>query len=234
MPDTPVPVITIDGPGGTGKGMICNHLATYLGWHLLDSGALYRILVLAVEKNALKITDTSAIAEIAQSLDVTFKRRSDSDDNAVIFEGVDVTKSIRTEECARVASQIAVSQEIRTALLEGQRRFRRPPGLVADGRDMGTIVFTDALLKIYFTASVDERAKRRHKQLKDKGFNVSVAGLAINIAARDDRDSQRSISPLRPAAGAIVIDTTLLNIATVKGKVERLVNGVVGIASGRY
>ncbi|RKZ49651.1 MAG: (d)CMP kinase [Gammaproteobacteria bacterium] len=218
-----IPVIAVDGPSGTGKGTICSHLATWLGWHLLDSGALYRILAIAAEKYELELNNESAIVEIAGSLDVEFQQPQPGKDITVIFEGDDISQKIRTEECGNSASQIAVLPQVRTALLDRQRQFQQAPGLVADGRDMGTVVFSDAPLKIYLIASAEERAKRRYKQLKQKGFNVNLPRLAAEIAERDTRDSQRTISPLKPADDAIVVDTTTLDISEVIKKIENLV-----------
>jgi cytidylate kinase len=218
-----IPVIAVDGPSGTGKGTICSHLATWLGWHLLDSGALYRILAIAAEKYQLELDNEPAIADIAESLDVVFQQPQPGMDITVIFEGDDITRKIRTEECGNSASQIAVLPQVRSALLDRQRQFQQTPGLVADGRDMGTVVFSDAPLKIYLIASAEERAKRRYKQLKQKGFNVNLPRLAAEIAERDTRDSQRTISPLKPADDAIVVDTTTLDISEVIKKIENLV-----------
>lgn len=218
-----IPIIAVDGPSGTGKGTICSHLASWLGWHLLDSGALYRILAVAAEKYQLELNNESAIADIAGSLDVVFQQPQPGKDITVIFEGDDTTQKIRTEECGNSASQIAVLPQVRTALLDRQRQFQQAPGLVADGRDMGTVVFSDAPLKIYLIASAEERAKRRYKQLKQKGFNVNLPRLAAEIAERDTRDSQRTISPLKPADDAIVVDTTTLDIFEVIKKIENLV-----------
>jgi cytidylate kinase len=218
-----ISVIAVDGPSGTGKGTICSHLASWLGWHLLDSGALYRILAVAAEKYQLELNNESAIADIAGSLDVVFQQPQPGKDITVIFEGDDTTQKIRTEECGNSASQIAVLPQVRSALLDRQRQFQQAPGLVADGRDMGTVVFSNAPLKIYLIASAEERAKRRYKQLKQKGFNVNLPRLAAEIAERDTRDSQRTISPLKPADDAIVVDTTTLDISEVIKKIENLV-----------
>ncbi|MCH8845385.1 MAG: (d)CMP kinase [Proteobacteria bacterium] len=218
-----IPVITVDGPSGTGKGTVCSHLANWLGWNFLDSGALYRVLAVAAEKYDLARDNEPGIAELAESLDVVFDRPQPGKDVTVIFEGNDISQQIRTEECGNSASQIATLSEVRSALLERQRKFRQKPGLVADGRDMGTVVFADAPLKIYLIASAAERAKRRYKQLKQKGFSVNLPRLTADIAERDTRDSQRTISPLKPADDAIVVDTTTLEISTVILKIEKLV-----------
>jgi len=219
-----IPVIAVDGPSGTGKGTICSHLANWLGWHLLDSGALYRIVAVAAEKHQLEPDNNeSAIADIARSLDVVFQQTQPGKDIKVIFEGDDISQKIRTEVCGNSASQIAILPQVRSALLDRQRQFQQSPGLVADGRDMGTVVFTDAPLKIYLIASAEERAKRRYKQLKQKGFDVNLPRLAADIAERDTRDSQRTISPLKPADDAIVVDTTKMEISEVIRKIENLV-----------
>ena len=218
-----IPVIAVDGPSGTGKGTICSHLANWLDWNFLDSGALYRILVVAAQKHKLQLDNEPAIADIAESLDVVFQRPQSGKDVIVIFEGDDISQKIRTEACGNSASQIAVLPQVRSALLERQRQFQQPPGLVADGRDMGTVVFSHAPLKIYLMASAEERAKRRYKQLKQKGFNVNLPRLAADIAERDTRDSQRTISPLKPADDAIVVDTTIMEISEVIKKIETLV-----------
>ena len=218
-----IPVIAVDGPSGTGKGTICSHLATWLGWNLLDSGALYRIIAVAAEKNHLDFDDESAIADIAESLDAVFQQPLPGKDITVIFEGDDITQKIRTEACGNSASQIAILPQVRSALLDRQRQFQQSPGLIADGRDMGTVVFTDAPLKIYLIATAEERAKRRYKQLKQKGFDVNLPRLAADIAERDTRDSQRTISPLKPADDAIVVDTTKMDISEVIKKIENLV-----------
>ena len=218
-----IPVIAVDGPSGTGKGTICSHLANWLSWHLLDSGALYRILAVAAGKYQLELNNELAIADIAASLDVIFQQPQPGEDIKVIFEGDDISQKIRTEECGNSASQIAILPQVRSALLDRQRQFQQSPGLVADGRDMGTVVFSNAPLKIYLIASAKERAKRRYKQLKQKGFDVNLPRLAAAIAERDTRDSQRTISPLKPADDAIVVDTTIMEISEVIKKIENLV-----------
>jgi len=209
-----VPVIAIDGPSGSGKGTIARNVASRLGWHLLDSGALYRLVALAAIRNGTPLDDADKLAEMACNLDVRF----DSDDaggEQVWLGGSVVTDEVRTEECGKGASTVAPLQPVRTALLALQRDFRRMPGLVADGRDMGTHVFPDAGLKIYLTASADERAERRHKQLKDKGIDVSLAALSRDIEDRDRRDSERSVAPLRPAEDARILDSSGKSIEAV-------------------
>jgi cytidylate kinase len=217
-----VPVITVDGPGGTGKGTLCAYLASWLRWHMLNSGALYRALALAVEKHGLPLDDIDRIKALAEHLEISFPRTGTMHDS-VLLEGAEVNKLIRTETCGNAASRLAALPEVRSALLGRQRAFRQPPGLVADGRDMGTVVFPEAGLKIFLTASPEARALRRHKQLKEKGFDVNLPRLSVEITERDARDIQRAVSPLRPADDAIVIDTTHLAIADVERQVAVLV-----------
>jgi cytidylate kinase len=201
------PVVAIDGPVGSGKGTISRRVAHELGWHLLDSGALYRIVALASMNRDVAETDDEALATLASDLSVNFEA-GEGGDERIFMDGEDVTGDIRTEECGRVASTVAALRGVRTALLEVQRNFRREPGLVADGRDMGSTVFPDAFLKVYLTASAGERAKRRHKQLKDKGIDVSLPALSRDIEDRDRRDSRRSVAPLKPAPDARLLDSS--------------------------
>jgi CMP/dCMP kinase len=217
-----VPVITVDGPSGTGKGTISHFLASYLHWHLLDSGALYRTLALAAEQHGIDCDDTSSLAELAQLLEVNFSTSMETYES-VILEGAEISQLIRTETIGILASRIAMIPEVRAELLNKQHAFRKPPGLVADGRDMGTVVFPDARLKIFLTASVRARTGRRHKQLKEKGFDVNLAQLSDEITERDVRDSQRTVSPLKPANKAVIIDTTDLSIDDVIHQVSELV-----------
>lgn len=203
-----VPVITVDGPVGVGKGALTYRLAEGLGFHLLDSGAIYRVLALASERRGLAPGDSEGLAQLARGLDLRFERGGRDEAVRVLFEGEEVGTRIRDEGCGQRASRLAADPAVREAVLGRQRAFRRPPGLVADGRDMGTVVFPDASLKVYLTASVEERARRRHKQLVAKGFGVSLAHLLGEISQRDKRDQERPAAPLRPAEDAIVIDTT--------------------------
>jgi cytidylate kinase len=201
------PVIAIDGPSGSGKGTIARRIANELGWHLLDSGALYRLVALAAQKQGIVLSDADVLSSLAANLVVRF----DSDETGeelIRLDGEDVTRQIRTERCGTGASAVAALQPVRDALLGLQRELRKAPGLVADGRDMGTHVFADAGLKVFLTATPEERAKRRHKQLNDKGIDVNLAALSRDIEERDRRDSERSVAPLRPAADARILDSS--------------------------
>ena len=214
--------MTIDGPSGSGKGTISLLIARKLGWHMLDSGALYRLVAFGVEKHGIPLQDEVKLADYARTLDVRFDQPEDSDELAIFLEGEDVTRGIRTEQCGNDASKVAAIQAVRDALLDRQRNFCQAPGLVADGRDMGTTVFPEAGLKIFLTASAEERAKRRYKQLKDKGIDVSLPALVKEIAERDARDSQRAASPLKPAVDAVQLDTSEMSIDEVVQRVEQL------------
>jgi cytidylate kinase len=200
-----VPVLTVDGPSGSGKGTISRILAERLGWHLLDSGALYRLAALAAARRGIAPDDVQRLAVLAAAMEVAFSG------GRVLLEGVDVTEELRTEQAGDAASQLAALPDVRAALLDRQRAFAVPPGLVADGRDMGTVVFPTAILKVFLTASADERALRRHKQLKEKGIDVSLPDLSWDIAQRDARDAHRTVAPLKPAPDARVIDSTSLS-----------------------
>lgn len=216
-----VPVIAIDGPSGTGKGTLARQIRAWLGWHLLDSGALYRVVAVCAEDRRIALDDAPAVAAVARALDLEFAEAAD--DTRVIVDGVDATVRIRSEQAGAAASVVAALPEVRAALLDRQHAFRRAPGLVADGRDMGTVVFPTAELKIFLTASAEERARRRYKQLNEKGLSVNLAALLGDISARDRRDEQRTISPLKPAPDAIVFDTTDCPIAAVVSRVKQLV-----------
>jgi len=206
------PVVTIDGPSGTGKGTIAHMLAEELGWHILDSGALYRVVAVGAEALGITALDVGSICRFAQEMDVRF---SSEFPGSILLDGREISSLARLEVSGAKASLIAAIPEVRQALLQRQHAFRQPPGLVADGRDMGTVVFPDALLKIYLTASAATRAERRHKQLINKGLGGNLRGLLLDIQQRDERDSTRAVSPLRPAADALVIDTDWLTAAEV-------------------
>ena len=221
MTDAAAPVVTIDGPSGSGKGTISRLVAQRVGWHLLDSGALYRLVAFAGLDQGLDPGDVDGHARAAAGMGVAFGVGPDGGEQ-VLLEGRDVTQAIRTETAGQGASRVAAWPPVRTALLERQRAFARPPGLVADGRDMGTVVFPGAPLKVYLTASADERALRRYKQLKEKGSGVSLSALSREITERDARDSTRAVAPLIPAPDAEVIDSTGLPIEEVVGRVLEL------------
>lgn len=228
MPQT-VPVLTIDGPSGSGKGTISRRVAAALGWHYLDSGAIYRAVGLAAAWEQVDLSDAEAVAACAARAKIRFETGGDrAGEPHVIVNGKDATHQLRMETAGAAASAIAALPPVRAALVDLQRGFRRPPGLVADGRDMGTVIFPDAGTKVFLTASAEERAARRHKQLKDKGVSVTLAGLLGEILARDARDANRSVAPLRPAKDAVHIDTTGLGIDVVVARVLALVPDAQG------
>jgi cytidylate kinase len=216
------PVIAVDGPGGVGKGTLCRRLALELHFHLLDSGALYRLVALGAREQSLSLDDDAGLARLAGQLEVAFRLGGDDEVAVPVLHGRPVGEALRSERCGDDASRIAGYARVREALLARQRAFRRPPGLVADGRDMGSVVFPDAELKIFLTASVEERARRRYKQLIAKGIGVNLAPLLGEISARDKRDRERSVAPMKPASDAVVIDTTTLSVDDVFAQVMRI------------
>ena len=218
-----VPVLTIDGPSGAGKGTVSRIAAARLGWHYLDSGALYRAVGVAASWANLDISDPAALVRCTFDTAVSFKEDAKGD-LRVWVNGSDATDELRLETTGAVASAIAAFPEVRSALKERQRAFRQAPGLVADGRDMGTVIFSDAPYKVFLTASAQERAERRYNQLKDKGVSVTIDGLLREILARDARDANRAVAPLRPAEDAVRIDTTGLPIADVVARVLDVVS----------
>lgn len=221
------PVVTIDGPGGSGKGTISRLLAKRLSWHWLDSGAIYRVLALAALNENISLNDVDALVLLANNLDVVFQENGQGEPQ-VLLKALEVTTDLRTETCGDAASQIATIPAVRKALLARQQAFRQPPGLVADGRDMGTVVFLDAPVKIFLTACLEERVKRRHKQLKEQGFEFSIDALFKEIAARDKRDAERAVAPLQPAEDAEVLDCSYLSIDEVVDKAMALIEKKVG------
>ncbi len=217
--NTKARVITLDGPSGTGKGTLCHMLAEHLGWHFLDSGAIYRVLAFAARKHAIDFNEVGKLVQLAHSLNLRFVLGG-----LVMLDEEDISDAIRTERCGQEASQIAVIPEVREALLARQRAFASLPGLVTDGRDMGTVVFPGAILKIYLYASAEERARRRYLQLKDSGNDARLSQVVEELAKRDTRDTSREHAPLKPAQDAVQIDTTGLTIVQVFDKVIQLVN----------
>jgi cytidylate kinase len=214
-----VPVLTIDGPSGSGKGTISRRVADHMGWRLLDSGALYRAVSYAAGMEGLDLSDAEAVTRCALAAKIRFHAAADGGDTRVIVNGHDATDELRTETAGAAASAIASIPSVRQALVELQLSFRKAPGLVADGRDMGTVIFPDATHKVFLTASAAERAKRRYKQLKEKGLNVTLSSLQREIEARDTRDASRIVAPLKPAVDAVQVDTTGMSIDDVVAKV---------------
>jgi cytidylate kinase len=215
-----IPVITIDGPSASGKGTVSRLLAQRLGWHMLDSGALYRLVAYAAQKHDIALDDVPTLATLAANLEVNFLTDPEHPDTRIMLEGEDVSTTIRTEVVGNAASLVAAINEVREALLGRQRAFRQLPGLVADGRDMGTVVFPEAQLKVFLTASAEERAKRRYNQLKEKGIGANLADLFDEIAERDRRDSERAAAPLIPAPDAVSLDTTDMSIDQVVDQIK--------------
>ena len=218
-----VPVLAIDGPSGVGKGTVARIIAQQQGWHLLDSGAIYRAFALAVDARNIDVTDESALVEVANNLDLEFKSKVGSELVSVYLDGEDVSKVLRTEQTGEMASKIASIGVVRAALLKRQQAFAKTPGLVADGRDMGTVVFADAPFKVFLTASAQERANRRLKQLQNQGSEGIISQILADVVARDERDSSRKHSPLKPAKDALIIDTTELSIDEVITQVSVLI-----------
>jgi cytidylate kinase len=213
-----IPVLTIDGPSGSGKGTIAQMKARELGWHYLDSGAIYRVLAFASLKHQIPASDEKSLVQLAKTLDLQF--HLDDDGLSVLLEGEEVSQQIRTEKAGNAASKVAAIPAVRAALLQRQRDFCQLPGLVTDGRDMGTVVFPDAPFKVFLTASAEERALRRYKQLKEKGIESNLSDLIAEISERDKRDSERKVAPLLPAKDALILDSTELGIAAVYEKVR--------------
>ncbi len=224
-----VPVLAIDGPSGAGKGTVAMQVALRTGWNLLDSGALYRAVGYAAHAAGDDLHDEAGIVARALRTRIGFRLDTDAAVVHTIIDGTDVGDQLRTESCAAAASTVASYPGVRAALLDKQRALRQPPGLVADGRDMGTVVFPDATYKVFLTASAEERALRRYKQLKDKGLDVKLAALIEDIQARDARDASRAVAPLKPAVDAVLVDTTHMSVDEVVGKVL----GLLSPASGR-
>ena len=219
----PAPVLTIDGPSGSGKGTISWLVAEHLGWRLLDSGALYRAVGYAAGAAGLDLSDAEAVTRCAETTKIQFRAAPDGGETRVIVNGHDATDELRTETAGAAASAIASVPSVRQALVALQLSFRKAPGLVADGRDMGTVIFPDARFKVFLTASAAERAKRRYKQLKEKGLSVTLASLQSEIEARDARDASRAVAPLKPAQDAVLVDTTGMGIEDVVAKVLAVV-----------
>ncbi len=218
-----IPVLTLDGPSGVGKGTVASIIAQKLDWHLLDSGAIYRAFAIVARDNDIKIDDIDGLLKLANNFDISFKLNSNHEPLNVYLNNVEVSSELRTEKTAALASQFAKIESLRKVLLVKQRQFKKLPGLVADGRDMGTVVFPDAPFKVFLTAEVAERAKRRLKQLQESGIAGNISHTLAEVQKRDERDANRQHSPLRPAKDALVIDTTNLSINEVITKVMALI-----------
>jgi len=218
-----IPVLTIDGPSGVGKGTVANIVASTLSWNLLDSGAIYRAFALAASKRNITINDTEALLSLASNLNLKFESDPENNKLSVYLDHIEVSSELRTEKTAELASKFAMNGALRESLLVRQQRFKELPGLVADGRDMGTVVFKDAPFKVFLTANVEERAKRRLKQLQDKGIAGNISHTLDEVKKRDERDASRKHSPLKPAKDALIIDTSNLTINEVVTKVMTLV-----------
>ncbi|MFM1887498.1 MAG: hypothetical protein RL026_2655 [Pseudomonadota bacterium] len=234
MPEPAVPVLTLDGPSGSGKGAVSRRVAAALGWHLLDSGALYRVVALLARRAGLDLADAPAVAAVAHAMQLRFSSRPDGEELILLLPGgEDITSLVRSEETGAMASRVAALPPVRAALLQRQRDFAQQPGLVADGRDMGTVVFPLARIKVFLTASAAERAARRYKQLKEKDSSVTLQSLSREIAERDARDAARTVAPLMPAADAWMLDSTQLGLDEVVARVlDRVRAAGVGIAGG--
>ena len=218
-----IPVLTLDGPSGVGKGTVASIIAQKLDWHLLDSGAIYRAFAIVARDNDIKIDDIDGLLKLANNFDISFKLNSNHEPLNVYLNNVEVSSELRTEKTAALASQFAKIESLRKVLLVKQRQFKKLPGLVADGRDMGTVVFPDAPFKVFLTAEISERAKRRLKQLQESGIAGNISHTLAEVQKRDERDANRQHSPLRPAKDALVIDTTNLSINEVITKVMALI-----------
>ena len=218
-----IPVLTLDGPSGVGKGTVASIIAQKLDWHLLDSGAIYRAFSIVASDNDIKIDDIDGLLKLANNFDISFKLNSNHEPLNVYLNNVEVSSELRTEKTAALASQFAKIESLRKVLLVKQRQFKKLPGLVADGRDMGTVVFPDAPFKVFLTAEVSERAKRRLKQLQESGIAGNISHTLAEVQKRDERDENRQHSPLRPAKDALIIDTTNLSIDEVISKVMALI-----------
>ncbi|MBL6734477.1 MAG: (d)CMP kinase [Shewanellaceae bacterium] len=221
------PVVTIDGPSGVGKGTLCQLIAKRFGWHILDSGAIYRVLALAAQHHDVSVEDESGLSVLADHLDVQYKVDPTHQSTQVMLEGEDVSHAIRLSDCAIAASKIAVLPSVRNALLKRQQSFQTAPGLVADGRDMGTVVFPDAPVKIFLTATAEERAQRRFKQLREQGVGVNIDDILAQVRERDERDENRKVAPLEPAQDALVLDTTAMSVQDVFKIIEARINLVL-------